>query len=591
MNLIVTDAADVPVGIAFSPQKVEGGGQGTDGAVSDVSFTITEADMPKMKNARNLRIRLDAYCDEALAGRHLRPDQQAKLALKLRKSGGITISTDEKKTPRLQIPDLIMKQFLLFAFLSCGFLTGTAQQLRTAYFMDKATLRTSMNPALRPARGFISIPAAGSISATYASNGVALGDLLYQKDGRLVTFMDPSVPAESFLRGLKTNNQLNADIAAEIVSAGWFSGRGFWTIGIGVKGTVSGNVPKSLFEFMKYGSGPDGTTYDIEKLHVYTDSYVDVSIGYSRPLNDRWTIGGKYKFLVGAGNADIHFTNLHAVMNGDSWRITSQGRMSASVQGLRPTLAADRHGREYIDGFDFRSPGVAGYGSAIDLGATYKILDNLTVSGAGAIRLSDSFGGASTRQSNGAAQGEFDFAGFDLPIGNDRPDNPIGDQMDDLTDNLQELFHFSETPSQSRTTMLRSTINLGAEYAGRQKQGQPRACSPAPASDKPKASAGLDRLGQLPPDRLVRCDGQLLVHSQRLRNVRLRAEFQPLMGSIFFHRKRLYVHQGESAVHPDQGLRSQPVFRTRRSARERTVVQAIAGLLRIKFGQVLVLEK
>ena len=334
-----------------------------------------------------------------------------------------------------------MKQILLFAFLSCGFLTGTAQQLRTAYFMDKATLRTSMNPALRPARGFISIPAAGSISATYASNGVALGDLLYQKDGRLVTFMDPSVPAESFLRGLKTNNQLNADIAAEIVSAGWFSGSGFWTIGIGVKGTVSGNVPKSLFEFMKYGSGPDGTTYDIEKLHVYTDSYVDVSIGYSRPLNDRWTIGGKYKFLVGAGNADIHFTNLHAVMNGDSWRITSQGRMSASVQGLRPTLAADRNGREYIDGFDFRSPGAAGYGSAIDLGATYKILDNLTVSGAvidlGFIRWSKH------STVNGAAQGEFDFDGFDLPIGNDRPDNPIGDQMDDLTDNLQELFDFS----------------------------------------------------------------------------------------------------------------------------------------------------
>lgn len=249
-----------------------------------------------------------------------------------------------------------MKQILLFAFLSCGFLTGTAQQLRTAYFMDKATLRTSMNPAFRPARGFISIPAAGSISATYASNGVVLGDLLYQKDGRLVTFMDPSVPAESFLRGLKTNNQLNADIAAEIVSAGWFSGSGFWTIGIGVKGTVSGNVPKSLFEFMKYGSGPDGTTYDIEKT-ARIHGLLRRRVGrIFRPLNDRWTIGGKYKFLVGAGNADIHFTNLHAVMNGDSWRITSQGRMSASVQGLRPTLAADRNGREYIDGFDFRSP-------------------------------------------------------------------------------------------------------------------------------------------------------------------------------------------------------------------------------------------
>ena len=95
MNLIVTDAADVPVGIDFEPQKVKGGGQGTDGEVSDVSFVITEADMPKMKNARNLRIRLEAYCDDALAGRHLRPDQQAKLTLKLRKSGGINITTNE----------------------------------------------------------------------------------------------------------------------------------------------------------------------------------------------------------------------------------------------------------------------------------------------------------------------------------------------------------------------------------------------------------------------------------------------------------------------------------------------------------------
>ncbi len=53
--------------------------------------------------------------------------------------------------------------------------------------MDKATLRTSMNPAFRPARGFVAIPAAGSVSAMYASNGMALGDLFYRTDGRLVT--------------------------------------------------------------------------------------------------------------------------------------------------------------------------------------------------------------------------------------------------------------------------------------------------------------------------------------------------------------------------------------------------------------------
>ncbi len=106
-----------------------------------------------------------------------------------------------------------------------------------------------------------------------------------------------------------------------------------------------------------------------------------MSVGYSHPLNARWTIGGKYKFLVGAGNADVYFNNLHAVMNGDAWRITSEGYMSASVQGLRPKFSTDKNDREYIDGFDYHSPGAAGYGSAIDFGATFKVLDNFTVSG------------------------------------------------------------------------------------------------------------------------------------------------------------------------------------------------------------------
>jgi hypothetical protein len=39
--------------------------------------------------------------------------------------------------------------------------------------------------------------------------------------------------------------------------------------------------------------------------------------------------------------------------------------------------------KHYIDDFDFNGFGIAGYGGAIDLGASYKILDNLTVSAVG----------------------------------------------------------------------------------------------------------------------------------------------------------------------------------------------------------------
>ena len=91
------------------------------------------------------------------------------------------------------------------------------------------------------------------------------------------------------------------------------------------------------------------------------------------------------------------------------------------------------------------------------------MLDNFTVSGA---VIDFGFITWSKRSTvNGAAKGDFDFDGFDLPIGDDQPDNSMSDQMDDLTGNLQNLFHFSETPSRSRTTLLRSTINVGAEYS------------------------------------------------------------------------------------------------------------------------------
>lgn len=171
-------------------------------------------------------------------------------------------------------------------------------------------------------------------------------------------------------------------------------------------------------------------------------------------------------------------------MNGDAWRITSEGYMSASVQGLRPKFSTDKNDRKYIDGFDYHSPGAAGYGSAIDFGATFKVLDNFTVSGA---VIDFGFITWSKRSTvNGAAKGDFDFDGFDLPIGDDQPDNPMSDQMNDLTDNLQNLFHFSETPSRSRTTLLRSTINVGAEYSVAQNRvGFGR--FPAPASTSRKS--------------------------------------------------------------------------------------------------------
>lgn len=354
---------------------------------------------------------------------------------------------------------------ILTLFLVC--VSGAplaAQQMRTSYFMDKSLVRLSMNPAFRPQRGYVSIPVLGSVGASYTSNGLTVDDLFYSKGDKLVTFMDGSVDADAFLKRLKKSNQFNVDFNTSLLSAGWYAGRGFWTADVSLKGLSSLRAPKTLFEFMKKGTGEFGKVYDISDVNIYADSYVEAAVGYSRPLNERLTIGGKLKLLAGVANIDASIDRLRAELHDDRWLITSSGSLNATMKGLSATMETDRQDKEYINDFEFDTPGVGGFGAAVDLGATYRLLPELTVSAAvldlGFIR----WKGAHTV--SGKAGGEFDFDGFDLAIGDDGGDTPsMSDQFEQRKDEINDLFHFRETNGSNRTRMLRATVNLGAEYS------------------------------------------------------------------------------------------------------------------------------
>lgn len=340
-----------------------------------------------------------------------------------------------------------------------------AQQLRTSYFMDKSIVRLSMNPAFQPARGYVNIPVIGALGVSYSSNGLALEDIFYPKNGELVTFLDGSVNSDEFLKNLNDNNQFNLDFNTSIISTGWFSGKAFWTVDLSMKGMANISAPKTLFEFMKKGTGKEGEYYDISDININLNSYAELAIGYSRPWNDKLMVGGKFKLLLGAANAEASIDHLHAELYDNAWKIRSYGKLQASMKGLSLTEKTDDRGREYIEDFDVDSPGLGGFGAAIDLGASYKLMDNLTLSAAltdlGFIHWgsSNSVGG----EINGE---EFLFEGFDLAIGDDDKDVPsMSDQFEDLKDDITNLYHFKQVSGESRSTMLRATLNVGGEYA------------------------------------------------------------------------------------------------------------------------------
>ena len=111
----------------------------------------------------------------------------------------------------------------IYAFLFTLLLaSGAAAQNPTAYFMEGSTLRSQFNPAFAPLRGYVNIPVLGGVQVNMAAN-IALDNILYPRDGKLVTLLDSSVSAADALSGLKQNNLLGMDFRMNVIGFGAFT--------------------------------------------------------------------------------------------------------------------------------------------------------------------------------------------------------------------------------------------------------------------------------------------------------------------------------------------------------------------------------
>ena len=88
--------------------------------------------------------------------------------------------------------------------------------------------------------------------------------------------------------------------------------------------------------------------------------------------NDSYWSGSLGEIETKAKDLKAKFDNYHA-------NLTVGAELKSSFKGLE---LKEEEGKDYVTDFDFDSGnlGIAGYGFGIDLGASYKILDNLTVS-------------------------------------------------------------------------------------------------------------------------------------------------------------------------------------------------------------------
>ena len=302
---------------------------------------------------------------------------------------------------------------VFFIMLVCT-LSANAQFLRTSYFMEGTHYRQQLNPALTPTKGYFNLPVIGAVNATVGSTSLGYQDII-----DIIDDGDDFYTKPDFMNRLKDNNKLNVNFSTEILSAGGYKGKNFWSFNIGLRTDIGANLTKNMFTFLNEMETVEenwrNSNYDISGQQLNINAYTEIGLGLSRQINSRLTVGARVKALLGIGNMELKLNRVAMSANLPSDQQINQWSSESYWNSMTPSQAAqaaqelkdkfnnyhanltvgaelkssfkglelqEEEGKDYVTDFDFDSGklGIAGYGFGIDLGASYKILDNLTVS-------------------------------------------------------------------------------------------------------------------------------------------------------------------------------------------------------------------
>lgn len=269
-------------------------------------------------------------------------------------------------------------------------MTVHAQYLRTSYFMEGTSSRLELNPGLQPMRGYFNIPVLGSFNVGTSSNVLGINDIVDVLDSGEDIFLNDDLYSR-----LKSDNRLNVNLKTDVLSFGWYAGKGFWNVNVGLRADVGASIPQSMFEYLRRVNNTEVINGSFSNMNFNLNAYAEIGLGYSRQITEKLSVGGRVKVLLGIARAEMAVDNFDiyvddALTNGDYTELNPYQTYGSATVNARVSTTMKGGGLSFdettgqIDGFDIDGSnfGIAGAGFGIDLGASYKVWDNLTVSAA-----------------------------------------------------------------------------------------------------------------------------------------------------------------------------------------------------------------
>ena len=275
-------------------------------------------------------------------------------------------------------------------------ISAFSQQVNTTYFMENVPERNILNPAFQPLTDYyIGLPAIGYTQIGLGNNSVTLKDFIYNQNGQTILFLNPNGNKQNFYDAFNPVTQINENLQLNLLDFGIRYGKSYWNFSISEKLDREFSIPKDIMKLAVFGTPQlNNNIFDLSKLDVDMSIYTEAALGYSRKINDKFTIGAKLKFLYGSSNVSTinQSTTINAGVN--DWKLNSNILMNTAAPGA---VQIDK----YFESINYLIPlnlndllkpvGLAnmadwgkssGLGGGIDLGFTFEPVKNLKLSGA-----------------------------------------------------------------------------------------------------------------------------------------------------------------------------------------------------------------
>jgi outer membrane protein OmpA-like peptidoglycan-associated protein len=343
-------------------------------------------------------------------------------------------------------------KFISCSFALLGFFSAQAQQNYTLYNMSSISQSIYCNPSVFPINNVnVGIPGLSSVYFGVTNTAFRYSDLIYKRPDDSLTF-----DMQKALNKMSDNNYLLTHAQVELISVGFKIKKNYFNITVAENFNGVLNYSKGLIDFLWNGNGPSlGETINLGLGLQYTH-YREYGLNYVLKVNDKLNVGAKFKYLYGMENIQTVRAGVSLYTNPNDYALKAQSDILINRSGnIKETGGGGMKFTEYAFG-------LKNTGTAIDLGAQYKITEKISVNASFL-----DFGGINWRSNVQNYQSKDPSASYTytgLYLGDIINDTTtINQAFNTVLDSAYAAFKIDTTFSNYRTK-LNKQIYLGGTY-------------------------------------------------------------------------------------------------------------------------------